>query len=86
METIQRLVEEDPRRTHIKIETSLGVDYARVGGRKFLSITMEAERVRFCREVLEMLKKNGGYRTFTKIVTDDKTYIPFYGVPTRQES
>ncbi|XP_042906074.1 histone-lysine N-methyltransferase SETMAR-like [Parasteatoda tepidariorum] len=43
------------------------------------------ERVRISKETLKLLN-DGGHRIISKIVTGDETYIPFFDVPTRQES
>ncbi|PRD35752.1 UNVERIFIED_CONTAM: hypothetical protein NCL1_10566 [Trichonephila clavipes] len=43
------------------------------------------ERVCISKETLELLN-DGGHRIISKIVTGDETYMPFFDVPTRQES
>ncbi|GFW66290.1 uncharacterized protein TNCV_1711891 [Trichonephila clavipes] len=43
------------------------------------------ERVRIGKETLKLLNE-GGSRIISKIVTDDERYIPFFDVPTCQES
>ncbi|XP_015924023.3 histone-lysine N-methyltransferase SETMAR-like [Parasteatoda tepidariorum] len=43
------------------------------------------ERVRISKETLKLLN-DGGHRIISKIITGDETYIPFFDVPTRQES
>ncbi|GFX22554.1 uncharacterized protein TNCV_2784891 [Trichonephila clavipes] len=45
----------------------------------------KVERVRISKETLQLLNDNG-HRIISKIVTSDETYIPFFDVPTRQES
>ncbi|GFX22657.1 histone-lysine N-methyltransferase SETMAR [Trichonephila clavipes] len=43
------------------------------------------ESVRICKETLKMLNY-GGHHSISKIVTGEKTLMPFFDVPTRQES
>ncbi|GFW12329.1 uncharacterized protein TNCV_815841 [Trichonephila clavipes] len=43
------------------------------------------ERVRISKETLKLLN-DGDHRIISKIVTGDETYIPFFDIPTRQES
>ncbi|PRD30964.1 UNVERIFIED_CONTAM: hypothetical protein NCL1_24807 [Trichonephila clavipes] len=45
----------------------------------------KVERVRISKETLQLLNDNG-HHIISKIVTSDETYIPFFDVPTRQES
>lgn len=50
-----------------------------------LTEQQKAERVRICQQTFQLLN-DGGHRIISKIITGDETYIPFYDVPTRQES
>ena len=45
----------------------------------------KAESVRICKKPLQLLN-NGGHRLIFKIITGDKTYVPFLDVPTCQKS
>ena len=43
------------------------------------------EHVRISKETLDMLN-DGGHHIISKVVTGDETYIPFFDIPTCQES
>jgi hypothetical protein len=95
------MLEDDPRCTYQVIEATFGVGSTTVNSnlhehlhkKKIVSRLVphtlddfqKAERVRIARQTLEMFN-NGGYRILSKIVTGDETHIPFFDVPTRQES
>lgn len=98
---VKKLIEEDNKTTYAVIEHQLKIGSSAVRTiihdhlhlkkvlTRFvphhLSDFQKAERVRICHETLNFLN-NGGHQIFSKIVTGDETYIPFFDVPTRQES
>lgn len=98
---VKKIIEEDNKATYAVIEHQLKIGSSavktiihdhlhlkKVVSRfvpRHLSDFQKAERVRICHETLNLLN-NGGHQIFSKIVTGDETYIPFFDVPTRQES
>ena len=98
---VRKMITDDNRCTYQMIEAALGIGspavyeilHEELKVRKIVSrwiphqLTEEqkAERVRISKQTLKLLK-DGEHRIISKIVTGDKTYIPFYDVPTCQES
>ncbi|MEE2373769.1 transposase [Klebsiella pneumoniae] len=98
---VKKMVEEDNRITYAMIESKLKIGSSQVRSilhehlhlKKVVSRFVphhltdfqKAERVRICQQTLDILNA-GGHQIISKIVTGDETYIPFFDIPTRQES